>query len=220
MHARAATICAVFAMALPLACGAADVARLTAGYTDPQESMQILHACLDGEVGLKWTNPAADTEALAAAALQSCDPLLVALAARAPSRKSGGAYDDLGKAYRKDISKDITQLRKDNPDYAQCLSAGGRWDTYAAGPAMPLRTGIRCDSLTRDNGKFCSKQTDCEGACEVSFRPCNTQPAEPAGPEIFTTGQRCYVAKCSAHKYERPAVILNDKGEVGSPYAQ
>lgn len=53
-----------------------------------------------------------------------------------------------------------------SPEQAACLAKGGIW---SANGASPLHT---CVTRTRDAGKSCRKETDCDGLCLARSRTC------------------------------------------------
>lgn len=207
---------------LLLACFTAEAAELgglAEKFPRTQEQMMSLHNCLNGSIALKWTADTPDAGTLAQTALQDCDLQVGTLAERARKQKRD-TREDLANIYRKAILQDITKQRADNPGYAQCVSTGGRWVVPMDAILRPLNTAVRCDALTADGGNSCSRKSDCAGACEVNFRPCSSQPTEKAGPEVFSSGQRCFTARCSKRLFDKPAVILKEDGSFGSPYAE
>ncbi|AWB47937.1 hypothetical protein HYN69_04880 [Gemmobacter aquarius] len=53
-----------------------------------------------------------------------------------------------------------------SPEQSACLAKGGIW---SANGTSPLRT---CVTRTRDAGKSCRKETDCDGLCLARSRTC------------------------------------------------
>lgn len=103
--------------------------------------------------------PAQSPQAAIPPALPAQDPTKTAPAEAAP------APDEAAPAVP-EATEEVAPTPPASPEEARCLRTGGTWATVGQSGAKA------CVTLTRDGGKACTRQSQCEGFCLARSRTC------------------------------------------------
>jgi hypothetical protein len=118
----------------------------------------MLSACVPGQGESDLSSAAPEASPLAAAVIETTSlDVPAAQPAPAPNKAAPAAPE---------ATEEIASTLPASPEEARCLRTGGTWATAGQSGAKA------CVALTRDGGKACTRQSQCEGYCLARSGTC------------------------------------------------
>ena len=118
----------------------------------------MLSACVPGQGASDLSSAAPEASPLAA-------ELIETTSLDAPAAKPAPASDEAAPAVP-EATEEVAPAPPASPEEARCLKTGGTWASAGQSGAKA------CVTLTRDGGKTCTRQSQCEGYCLARSGTC------------------------------------------------
>jgi hypothetical protein len=115
----------------------------------------MLSACVPGQGASDLSSAAPEASPLATAVIETTS-------LDEPAAQPAPAPDEAAPAATEEIAPTLPA----SPEEARCLRTGGTWATAGQSGAKA------CVTLTRDGGKACTRQSQCEGYCLARSGTC------------------------------------------------
>lgn len=118
----------------------------------------MLSACVPGQGASDQSSAAPEASPLAA-------ELIETTSLDAPAAQPAPASDEAAPAVP-EATEEVAPAPLASPEEARCLKTGGTWASAGQSGAKA------CVTLTRDGGKACTRQSQCEGYCLARSGTC------------------------------------------------
>ena len=118
----------------------------------------MLSACVPGQGASDLSSSAPEASPLAA-------ELIETTSLDAPAAQPAPASDEAAPAVP-EATEEVAPVPPASPEEARCLKTGGTWASAGQSGAKA------CVTLTRDGGKACTRQSQCEGYCLARSGTC------------------------------------------------